>query len=108
MWIPIAVFFAMCIVMLVVGMVASKAKERNDHRSRKAQLTLLRKMVDKEERVVERLREAQRLNTIAALIKGKKCRGCSKVVKADDLEEVGEDPNGRPVELCSGCRGLAS
>ncbi len=79
---------------------------RRKPKSRRHRLILLRRAVAREERTVDHLERSAKLLVIHALLRGKKCKGCSTMVDVKELEPVGEDPDGREVLLCLECRKL--
>lgn len=71
--------------------------------------TWFRKMVRGDKRLnrnLDKLERVTRLEVIKAVIRGERCRGCSKIVDKDDMGVVGEDARQREIRMCKDCRVL--
>ena len=95
----VAVLVAGIIIVIVMAVNAKEAK-------RKETLRLLNHQLNKEMKLVAAIERATRIRILGGILHGQKCKGCSKVVPRDEMQEAGETPAGKPILLCKKCRSL--
>ena len=60
----------------------------------------------RQNRNIDKLERVTRLEVIKTVLRGERCRGCSKIVDKDDMDVVGEDARQREIRMCRECRVL--